>query len=472
MKRFFPIIISVIMLCSLLFTGCSTGEETAVSTRDALTANHDLLLEAFPEGTDKITFDDFAAAVCAWADENEIKTYSANDKYLVLSKENSGELKNVESFTFHTAVNFDNEEESAASLSSSAAVMTALGNAQNHDTITGIFTLTENGQPVGAQAINPDYLDSDNFIDVTYSKDSVLYSTFAASSDMSAVKDLTITEPQYTKAYKIEFKGHENQSAYKNRGSYPNPVKAIGDLLASCQTSTILFELASFEGGTYSDQIPSEVTATIVLHENDVESFIKKFEKSYEKIEDTYSDLDNEEETFQYTINPVDLPSEVISKEDTENIVSLMYTMINGTYLRNDDDEVEAFSNIGKVSTSDGTFHLDINAKSISDEVMTELEGVVETICGLSDIGYEKSSSTAVWSNDPEAPLLTALSEAVNAECTSVLESKHVSALLKIKDDLNLVSWGTNLDDASKDLEKIFEYMSIAGAEELTQEKL
>lgn len=472
MKRFFPIVISVILMCSMLFTGCQSGNETTVPAKDALTINHEYIIDSFAADgiLDKqYTFKELTGIISSWAKENKINVEKHSDSVLILTKKASGELKNVNSFTFHTALDFSNEESVSNSFETAATVMTAISSPQNHGDISAVFTLTKNGQPVGAAELSGDYPDSDNFIDVTYSKDTVLYNTFAASSNMTAVKTLDITAPTYTKAYKINFRGVSGQSAYTQRGTYPNPIKTIGDLLASCQTSTILFELAGFNGGIYSDKIPGKVTATIVLHENDVESFTKKFNNSYEKVEEMYKDVDVEDISFEYTMTPVNLPSRVISKEDTENIVSLMYTMINGTYLRDEKDETIAVSNIGKISTKDGKFKLNINAKSLNDETMTELEGVVKTICGLSDIKYNKLNSSKVWTNAPENPLVVNMADTVDAECSSILELKHVTEFTAADKNINLVSWGTNLDDASKDIEKIIEYMAIAGAEQLTE---
>ncbi len=472
MKRFFPVVISVILMCSMLFTGCNSNEEAAVSAKDAITINHEYLTDYYAsdsESAKQYTFKEFSGIIAAWATENNINVEKASDTFIVLSKDAAGEIKNVESFTFHTAIDFSNDESIKNSFESAAAVMTGISGPQNHGDISAVFTLIKNGQPVGAKNLNSEYLSHDNFIDITYSKDSVLYNTFAASSNMTAIKSLDITDPTYTKAYRIEFKGVTNRSAYKNRGTYPNPIKTIGDLLASCQTSTVLFELAAFEGGSYSDQIPGKVSATIVIHENDVESFTKKFNNSYDKVKKMYADVNDENITFEYTMTPVDLPSRVICKEDTENIVSLMYTMINGTYLRDENDEVTAFSNIGKITTKNNQFKLNINAKSLNNETMTELEGVVKTICGLSNIKYKKISSSSVWSNDPKTPLVVNLADALNTDCSSILEMKHASEFTAANKDINLVSWGTNTDDASKDFKKIFEYMAIAGAEQFTK---
>ena len=96
------------------------------------------------------------------------------------------------------------------------------------------------------------------------------------------------------------------------------------------------------------DLYPRRAEAVIVLQENDVTSFTSRFENSYENVAEYYEDLD---ESFEYTMTEIALPDRVIADDDTANIVSLMYTIINGTYYRSDDDEVTAFSNIGKIST-------------------------------------------------------------------------------------------------------------------------
>lgn len=461
MKRFFPILISLLLLTALLTTGCSNTAEVP-SVQETADTTYNNLTEAFAEG---VTFEQLTDYVTAWADENGINVTSSSDTYLVLTKKGNSELEKTESFTFHAAVEFGSESANEASLSSANAILTALIQAQTGSTVRGIFTLTENGQAIGAEKLNTDYLKCDNFIDISYAKKSALYNSIAASADMSAVKDLYMTSPGYTEAYKIDLKLKEGQSAYKNRGTYPNAIKTIGDLLASCQSSTILFELASFEGGTATDMLPSEVTATIVLHENDVESFTKKFDKSYERIEKAYEDLDDEEETFEYTMTEVDTPDLVVSKEDTENIVSLMYTMINGAYVKNDDGEVKAYSNQGIISVSDGQFQLDLSAKSLENNLMEDIKTDVKTICGLCDIDYKSSHKSELWFNASSTPLVAALSDGMHIDPSGILESKAASIFLDKKENLNLIGWATESKDMASELKVILNYMQTAGTE-------
>lgn len=460
MKRIFPIIISLIMVSAILFTGCSLGVNK-LSLKDSVDASAETLTAAL---SDDRTFEAFVASVTEWADENDITVNSSSENYLILSKDASETATSDESFTFHAGIDLSSEEMTEDSIVAAAAVMAAIYSPNNHGDMKAIFTLIENGNPVGAEALNKDYLNTDNFIDFTYSGEEILCDSISTTSDMEAYKTLDMTSPQYTEAYQITLTGKANQSAYKSRGTYPNAIQTIGDLLASCQSSTILFELASFNGGDATDNLPAQASAVIVLHENDVESFTKKFDKSFEKVEKAYEDADDPEVTFEYTMEPVELPSIVISKEDTENIVSLMYTMINGNYLRDEEtDEVMAVSNIGRVATSGSTFTLGLNAKSLESEIMDEIHTVVSTICGLCDIQYREVSTTPSWINETGSSMSATLSDTMNIDLSCSLENKTAAVFIKKNPDLNLVIYGCEQTDLMNGLDAILDYMTIAG---------
>lgn len=460
MKRFFPVIISLIMVSALLFTGCST-EINKLSVKDSADTSIELLTDALAKDN---SFEAFVTAVSEWAKENDIQVSTSNNKYLVLSKDAAEAATSSESFNFHAGIDLSSEEATEGSIISAAAVMTSIYSPNNHGAIKGIFTFIENGNPIGAESLNKDYLSCDNFIDITYSGEELLCNSISTSSDMQAYKELDLTSPQYTAAYQITLKGKSGQSAYKSRGIYPNAIQTIGDLLASCQSSTILFELASFNGGDNTENLPAEATAVIVLHENDVESFTKKFDNSFKKVEEAYEEAEDESAVLEYTMEPVDLPSIVISKEDTENIVSIMYTMINGNYLRDEEtDQVMAVSNIGAVSTADGIFTLSINAKSLEASIMDEIHTTVATICGLCDIQYREVSTTPSYINATDSLMADTLSDTMNIELSSSLESKTASVFVKKNPYLNLVIWGCEQKDLMNGIDAIIDYMAIAG---------
>lgn len=460
MKRIFPVIISIIMTSALLFTGCSLGI-SKLSVKDSVDASVELLTGALEKDR---TFTCFTETVADWAEENDIKVETSNEKYLILSKQATETATSKESFVFHAGIDLSSEDITEHSIVAASAVMTSLYSSNNHGDIRGIFTIIENGDPTGASSVSKSYLECDNFIDMTYSADESLCDSISTTSDMQAYKELELSSPIYTEAYKITLTGKTNQSAYKSRGTYPNAIKTIGDLLASCQSSTILFELADFNGGDDTTKLPSQATATIVLHENDVESFIKKFDKSLAKVEEIYEEAEDEEVSLVYTMESVELPSIVISKEDTENIVSLMYTMINGNFIRDEDtDQVMAVSNIGSVSTANGTFTLGINAKSLETSIMDDIHTTVATICGLCDINYREVSTTPEWSNTSGSAMAATLSDTMDLELDCSMENRTASVFVQKNPSLNLIVYGFKHKDLMNGLDAIIDYMAIAG---------
>lgn len=455
MKRFFSfLLISTITVVFLLFTGCDANKEEAkLTVKESLNANYDALTKELKDVKDFQKVSDYLAK---WAKENKISVKTSNDKYIVLSKPASEGYEDAETFTIQSSIALDSESDKEEDLQNAAAAMALMYSADNHGTLKAIFTSQVAGKPVGANALNEKYLKCDNFIQLDYNEDSTLYNSIAASSNVTASRQIHNVAPKYTKAYKINLEGTPYRSPYKYRGDYPNAIKTIGDLLASCQSSSVLFELASFKGGEAGDLYPKSATAIIVLQENDVESFTSRFEHSYEKVEDYYDEI---EEPFKYTMTETKLPDQVISTKDTDNIVSLMYTITNGTYLKSDKGDVLAVSNIGRVTTK-YQFRMDINAKSLENSLMSEMHTVFQTTCGLCDIKYKETGSTKLWyASSENKPLIKALSDSLGVKPSGTLENIDGSAFLTKKANLNLAILGTNRKNAPKQIDAILEYM-------------
>lgn len=462
MKRFFPIFfLCVLTMALFLLPSCSAQEEdTRLSIEESLEANYDTLTEKLEHTED---FQEVSDYLRSWAKENQIQVKSSNDQYIILSKAASEGYEDAETFTLHCGITLDDEDEKEQSLETAAAAMTTLYRAENHGTLKAIFTLEAAGQAEGAAALSDKQLKADNFIDFDYSGRKMLYNSVAASSEILISKDVTMTAPQYTKAYKLKLTGSADKSPYKHRGVYPNAIKMIGDLLASCQSSSVLFELSSFSGGDSPSRLPDSASAVVVLQENDVESFTRRFEASYDRVEEYYEEA---EEPFEYTMTEIPLPKRVIASDDTDNIVSLMYTIINGTYIRSDSGEIMAASNIGKISTKKGAFRVHINARSLENNLMEEMQSVFQTTCGLCDIHYKKIRSEKLWFSPKKTPLIQALAEGMDVEPSGILESPAAEIFLSRKPDLNLAIWGMDLESAEKHLHILLDYMESFGQTE------
>ena len=218
---------------------------------------------------------------------------------------------------------------------------------------------------------------------------------------------LHYSKPSYNKAYKIEIK---NCPSISIRGKYTagmNPIKTLGSVLANFKSTSLLFELSSFRGGTDEMVTPSKASMVVIINESDTAKFEKKMNNSIEKFYEKYCEDYPE---IEYTYEETDLPSKVIEGDDTDNLVSLMYTAFNGVYNRDDEGTVIALTNIGRISTKDGRLKIDTAVMCCDDLIMDEISEVYETICGLCDMKFEIRENIPIY-NGSENELTAELVE-------------------------------------------------------------
>ena len=148
----------------------------------------------------------------------------------------------------------------------------------------------------------------------------------------------------------------------------------------------MLFEVSSFYGGKSANTIPSSAGITLVINSSDSSKFESKMDRAIEKFMEKYSEDYPE---IEYTYEETDLPSTVLTRDETDNIVSLMYTALNGVYNKDDDGNVVAITNIGRISSKDQKLKINVSAMSCSKEFLDEITDSYRTICGLCDVKYK-----------------------------------------------------------------------------------
>ena len=91
----------------------------------------------------------------------------------------------------------------------------------------------------------------------------------------------------------------------------------------------------------------------------------------------------------------MDTPSRVISTENSESIVSLLYTAISGVHYKDDNGEIASIANIGYISTENETLNIEVAASSYSDELIEEITTAYQTISALTDVTYTLAEEMA-----------------------------------------------------------------------------
>ena len=141
--------------------------------------------------------------------------------------------------------------------------------------------------------------------------------------------------------------------------------------------------------------MPSRASVTVVISSSDEEKFCTRMDKAIEKFDDKYA---GDYPEISYTYKEAELPNTVFTKKETENIVSLMYTALNGVYYKDDDGNVTAVTNIGKIRAKGSSLSILVSAMSSSADLLIEICDAYKTIAGLCDVKSCTVNSYSVYS--------------------------------------------------------------------------
>ena len=399
----------------------------------------------------------FRKYIHKWAADNDIKA-SHDDSYnIIMSKAAVDEKKDADSTVLHCELSTQNAVED---LYTAATLMYIIQNADDNAFFRVVITANDDGEHEGALSISKKYLSGDHVISVAAGEKNRLCLASGGVEEYEMTAPLTRKEPTYQIAYEIAITGIKNEE--NSSAKAPNPIKTLGNLLANCKSSGILFEMASFEGGTDAYTYPEAAKVIVLINENNQNSFIKKFDNSSSKFLSKYQEKYPE---LTYTLTEVAAPSQVLSFEDSDYIVSLVYTLMNGTYSQ-DDDEVMASSNLGRLTTeNDGNFYASITAKSTSLDTLSEMSDIFEITCHLCNGTYSIVDSKNPWAAASESKVNAALaSEYYNRiekelKTYSTLDSTVCTALSERKSDLDLARVEFNIEKPYQIVETIFELL-------------
>lgn len=444
MKKFFLILVSLVLTLSLFLTGCGEKEEDRADVlKETLESTYKDLTSTFSGETGQ--YDLVAEYLKSWANKKEIEIAYTHENYMIMVNPATEGLEDVETIVLQCAIETNNFGNSLQAL---AISLTSLLGPEIHGEIKLIITECRDGEFLGAAAIEAEQCASDHFINIQHSDDVQLFTAGAHEQTAVMTSELSMTEPSYPHAYAITMTIAGYHDPFDFDGRYPNPVEIVGNLLANAKSSGELFQLASFECEGSPGYTPTTATAIVVIDSNDVESFTKKFNSSYRNMKERFEKL---EDNFVYTFTETALPAQVMTGTSSDNIISLMYTLKTGIYLQDEDTgEVISASNISHVTTVDNKFSLSMIFRSIDTAVLQEMSDVFLTTSGLCDITYTPSESHVTWSSDKKKELAAFFTDALGSQdsiFTSTLESNEAD-ILSAKCPLNMVSYRFNIHHA------------------------
>lgn len=453
MKRFFIILTILIMAASLLLSGCSlsdAGREKELE--DVLKTTYEELGSTFSgeEGSYSLV----AEYLSSWAKKNSIEVTESDEHYIVLTNPATKNNGSSKSAVFQCSLETSDMKSSVETL---AIGMTALLGPDSHGDISLIVTENNNGEFTGAKALPEKYCGYDNLINLTHSKDTKLLDEGAFEMTGKMSSEISMTVPSYSNAFAITMSMPEFTDPFAFDKNYPNPVEVIGGLLATEKSSGKLFQIASFECEETAGYNPSSATAIVVVDENNIESFTKKFEKSYENMEERFDKL---EDDFVYTMTETSMPDYVMSNQSSDNIISLMYTLKTGIYLQEEDSGlIVSASGISSISTSGEELNVTVTARSLMEETLDEMSCVFLTTSGLCDIEYEASDKRKLWTSDSKTSgFFREALELDETDQSSAVKSSECELFAEKNHNLSIISYYCNMDKGQTALANLLHF--------------
>lgn len=383
------ILILLLSFSIIMMSGCTSNSdegENMPTTEELLASQYDEACSALGEScsTDRIL-----EYVKNWAEEKDLETAVYNNNVLVIASDPSKGHSEDLSTTIHcTVTGSDNLSE----MQYLSELMYVISNAENHGKLYGIVS-TEKGN----RNIPEIYRDTDNFITLYGSEENSVLNETAYSRSYKVYKDISWTSPRFKKAYRVSISGLRGGNITDVSEGHPNPVLQLNSLMAKWNTSGYLYDIASFSGGSGSGKYGKEASITVVISENDEEKFLSRIEKQQNSFNKKYGD---DEENYEFTVEEVDVPDKVLTSESANSCISLLYTMITGDYLPDDETEYEdtvAYSNIGRFSVSDSSAVLRMQIYSMDEDIFNEMDDAVKTIGEISDFNVSVLSNYPYW---------------------------------------------------------------------------
>lgn len=455
MKRYLLLLIPMILTISIFFAGCSVGEGTRENElKTSLETTYDELSATFSGTTGQYSL--VAEYLKSWASKNKMEIVESGSDHMVIENPATEDCKDKEPIVLQCPVE---TEDLNASMQPLAVSLSSLLGPESHGKITLIITEINDGKYTGASSVNTKYYQCDNFINIRHGDDMQLYTSGSYEMDSTMTSVIETAQPSYSHAFAITMSTSGYHDPFDFDSHYPNPIQTIGSLLATEKSSGQLFQLASFECEATDGYTPTSATAIVVVDGNDVSSFTKKFEKSYNNAKNRFEKL---QDNFVYTMTETEMPQTVMTNQTSDNIISLMYTLKTGTYFQDEDSgEIISASYMSYMTTSNNTLKLIMTSRSTDKAVLADMDAEFLTTSGLCDISYTSSKPHITWTSNIKDDPAKFLTDALGTESSIVPDTLASSEcdVFAAGGASNIVSYRCNIHNSDSAMMNIIHFM-------------
>lgn len=466
-KKYIIAVAAVLSMIIILCSACgSLDEDTEMAIKDDVYSTYEKLRTDWKKAN---SVKEVRKAIISFASQNEISYSRLSNDNLLLTLDATDDYVKAPVTILQCDIGLDHKSQRAQC---AAIILAAISNSKEHGAVKVFFTASDNTNYYGAHSLTKNQLKAGNFISLDYCEKTKLYTGSAASKDYLLTQKLKYTKTTGNAAYKISITGLEGGDSSDRTRKHGNPIKALGELMNSCQSSGMAYQVTSLSGGSETGTYPSNAEMIISVDKNDEDKLLDKFNSMEENFNDTY--LDNEND-LKISCEKCKLPQSSYSETDTANIMSFLYTVSDGVFATEDGDEDGdpiAISNIGYIRQSGKkTLELGMKARSIDQTQFKIMFDSYKDTAELSDFTIKEAGSFPMWpfrenSALAESYMIAAQQMDIDFEPEWTFAENECAIFYDKRPDLDMICIGANIQEGQELAESLVLYLQSLGGED------
>lgn len=290
-----------------------------------------------------------------------------------------------------------------------AIIKSVVENKMAHGPLRIIITVDEEDGMVGAFNVSDSWLDGAAYLINIDNEESeqVLVST-ASGNNLTINEQVEFVSPTLNTALSIKIAklkgGHSGVDIDKGR---LNGIRGLTFFFKELDENYIEYELASFDGGTAGNAIPTRAEATFLINSSDISNVTTLFNTYKANLINEYQGI---EEDFTFEISETDMPQKVLNTDVKNGFVNFVTEVNDGA--RNVSEDIpgliESSSNLGIARINPITEYVELITFMRSSKVAIETLMLRNQMTLATESGFNPTySHTAdAWEYDPNSKLL------------------------------------------------------------------
>ena len=277
-----------------------------------------------------------------------------------------------------------------------------------HGKIEALFTVDEETGLTGANALEKNFITGEILINLDTEEEGQIYIGCAGGRGTKAYfKYKSKDVPKKYFWFRVDVKGLRggHSGSDIDRG-FANANKILNRFLYSLSRKKYGMVLSEISGGNLHNAIPREAHAIIGVKDKYKEDIRIKLNTFLAKVQDEYKAVDP---GLNITLETVEIPSKIINKRTTENLILSLYACPHGVCGMSHDIPglVETSTNLASVKMIDGNIiEIGTSQRSSVESCKEDIVNMVSSVFELAGAKVTHNEGYPGWKPNPESEIL------------------------------------------------------------------